>query len=308
MENTFTWTGRDDGNTAEFRRWHNHIQVDTPPALDDDHIAIVGFASDEGVRRNLGRTGAAAGPDALRTALSSLAIVDDRPRYDVGTIYCHDQDLESAQEALSLQVHTSLSDNAATTIVLGGGHETSFASHRGLRRSFPNERIAIINLDAHFDLRDAQQPTSGTPFKQIATLWPDDFNYHVFGISVPNNTKALFDEAQRLGVTFFTDTQLADIPLGKAAEMVHDIAATVDVLHLSIDLDVLPAAVAPGVSAPAAYGVAYPVIHAMCVAAAASGKLKLVDVVELNPTFDEDRRTANAAARLIHDITAHLLL
>ena len=45
----------------------------------------------------------------------------------------------------------------------------------------------------------------------------------------------------------------------------------------------------------------------MAVAIARTGKLALVDVVELNPTFDIDNRTAKAAARLIDDIvTAHL--
>ena len=51
----------------------------------------------------------------------------------------------------------------------------------------------------------------------------------------------------------------------------------------------------------------YERIRAMAVAIAQTGKLALVDVVELNPTFDIDNRTAKAAARLIDDIvTAHL--
>ena len=62
-----------------------------------------------------------------------------------------------------------------------------------------------------------------------------------------------------------------------------------------------------GVSAPASLGVSYERIRAMAVAIARTGKLALVDVVELNPTFDIDNRTAKAAARLIDDIvTAHL--
>ena len=44
----------------------------------------------------------------------------------------------------------------------------------------------------------------------------------------------------------------------------------------------------------------------MCMAAARTGKLRLVDVVELNPTYDVDGRTAKVAARLIHDITTAL--
>jgi formiminoglutamase len=78
-------------------------------------------------------------------------------------------------------------------------------------------------------------------------------------------------------------------------------AAELDVLYLTIDLDVLPAAVAPGVSAPAAYGVPLPLIAAAVRAAAGSGKLALLDVVELNPHLDVDGRTARSAARLIDE-------
>ena len=75
-------------------------------------------------------------------------------------------------------------------------------------------------------------------------------------------------------------------------------------IHISIDLDVLPASVAPGVSAPAALGVEALKIHAMVLALAQTGKLRLVDVVELNPKYDVDARTAKLAARMIHDIIA----
>ena len=73
-------------------------------------------------------------------------------------------------------------------------------------------------------------------------------------------------------------------------------------IHLSIDLDVLPASTAPGVSAPAALGVPLTTIRAIAVEIAKSGRLALVDIVELNPKFDVDSRTAKTAARLINDL------
>ena len=63
----------------------------------------------------------------------------------------------------------------------------------------------------------------------------------------------------------------------------------------------LPAAVAPGVSAPAGFGVDYAALRAMVAAVASTGRVALLDVVELNPDFDVDNRTAKAAARLIDD-------
>ena len=73
-------------------------------------------------------------------------------------------------------------------------------------------------------------------------------------------------------------------------------------IHLSIDLDVLPASQAPGVSAPATLGVDFSLIRQICLDIAATGRLKLVDIVELNPKFDRDNATARLAARLVNDI------
>ncbi|KQB84985.1 formimidoylglutamase [Corynebacterium oculi] len=297
------WLGRNDGPGPEHARWHGVVQP-LPEAEATPGVALLGFCSDEGVRRNGGRQGAATAPEALRAALGSLAVHDERPRYDVGDVVTAGTDLESAQERVS-DVVASLSKAGHTVIALGGGHETAWATHRGLRRTHPNS-VQIVNLDAHFDLRRAEHATSGTPFLQIAEH-VEDFRYTVLGISTPNNTRVLFDTARDLGVEAHTDDDLAALGPERAAEIVTRAAEKADHLHLSIDLDGLPAAVAPGVSAPAAVGVSLATYRAMARAAAASGKLRLVDVVELNPRFDVDARTARVAARLIDDIVAALV-
>lgn len=290
------WSGRDDGPGPEHARWHSSIAIGTAPK---GGAALIGFASDEGVERNGGRQGAAKGPEELRKALGSLALHDDFPRTDTGTITTQGDDLEGAQRELSDRVR-ELAAAGNLVVVLGGGHETSFATHRGVREAVGP--MGIINFDAHFDLRRADRPTSGTPFRQIADLDESTFTYSVLGISKPNNTRVLFDEARALGVTTVLDTELADASPAEAAEIALKCIPDEGPIHLSIDLDVLPASVAPGVSAPAALGVRYELIRAMAEAVAATGRVALVDVVELNPEFDIDARTAKAAARLIDDI------
>jgi formiminoglutamase len=123
-----------------------------------------------------------------------------------------------------------------------------------------------------------------------------ELRYAVVGISEPNNTRALFRTADELGVDYLLDEECS----AEATDnFVAAFLATVDALYLTIDLDVLPASVAPGVSAPAAFGVPLVVISAVCRQVAASGKLLHLDVAELNPEFDIDGRTAKVAARLI---------
>lgn len=297
------WSGRDDGPGPEHARWHSVVDTASEPT--EGAVHLLGFASDEGVERNGGRQGAADGPEALRAALGSLAVHERRLLIDVGTVTTQEDNLGSAQRELSDRVRDLVAAQGpeGITVVLGGGHETSFATHRGAYEALGS--MQIINFDAHFDLRSASRPTSGTPFRQIAELvGREAFDYSVFGISRPNNTKVLFDTAEELGVATVLDTDLAAMLPAEAAARAVDAVAGDLPIHLSIDLDVLPAAVAPGVSAPAGFGVEFALVRAMVEAVAATGRVALVDVVELNPEYDVDARTAKAAARLIDDIVS----
>lgn len=309
MNSTPAWEGRSDGPGDEHRRiWSSIIgpcsadaeRRDASPAEAD--AAILGFASDEGVARNKGRVGAAEGPQALRGALGSLALQDPLTIHDSGDVVVEGEDLEAGQAEVGRQL-AELRRSCGLTGLLGGGHESAWASYLGLAEEFRGRRLGILNLDAHFDLRQADRPTSGTPFLQIAedrAAHGDPFDYTVIGISEANNTRALFDRARELGARWRTDAQSQSVEDVRAA--VESFAAEVDDLYLTIDLDVLPAAVAPGVSAPAGFGVPTAAILAACTAAAVSGKLRHVDVVELNPSLDVDGRTARTAARLLHEV------
>ncbi|MGW1157050.1 formimidoylglutamase [Streptomyces sp. NPDC002519] len=301
------WTGRDDGPGAENLRWHKAVHLD-PATAEPADVAFVGFGSDEGVRRNKGRQGAANGPDALRRALASMALPKPLRAYDAGDIEVAgdgEDGLEAGQQRLGRAV-AALVDRGHPVMVLGGGHEVAYGSYSGLEQTRAlreGGRLGVLNLDAHFDLRDDVRPSSGTPFLQMAQSEERhgrEFNYWVLGVSQPSNTERLFRTADTLGVRYLPDTECGLLDLARTERFVDEFLASCDVVHLSIDLDVLPAAVAPGVSAPAAYGVPMEVIERVCHRVAASGKLAVCDIAELNPDFDVDQRTARAGARLIH--------
>ena len=162
--------------------------------------------------------------------------------------------------------------------------------------------IGIINFDAHFDLRCDPRPSSGTPFEQIAetctdNIWP--FHYLCLGISEFANTALLFDTARARNVHWLSDEQMAPSRLDLAMNAVSEFIRDKDYLYLSFCLDVLPAHIAPGVSAPAARGVELAVIEPLLDAVLQSGKVVLADIAEMNPRFDIDSRTARIAARLV---------
>ncbi|WP_234426876.1 formimidoylglutamase [Streptomyces niger] len=302
------WTGRDDGPGVEHLRWHHAV---TPyPAADpagDWDAAFVGFRSDEGVRRNKGRPGAADGPAALRRALAPMALQTPLRALDAGDVEVGDGDLAAGQRRLGRAV-TALLDRGRPVTVLGGGHEVAYGSYLGIadsRALRDGARLGVLNLDAHFDLRDDVRPSSGTPFLQMAqdeATAGREPNYWVLGVSAPSNTERLYRTADRLGVRYLPDTGCGLLHMHRVDAFVDDFLASCDLVHLSIDLDVLPAAVAPGVSAPAAYGVSLEVVEHVCAKIAAAGRPVVCDVAELNPDLDIDHRTARTGARLVHRV------
>ncbi len=309
------WQGRIDVHEGpRALRWHQCVTMLPPQA--PPGIALLGFPCDLGVRRNHGRAGAAAGPAALRRALANLAWHGARPVYDaddvgdVGDVGANTPDpgektLETMQAGYAQRI-TALLDAGHVPIGLGGGHEIAWAAWQGLAAHAAREphppRIGILNVDAHFDLRAAPAGNSGTPFRQIAEDcgargW--SFRYCVLGIAEAANTAALFDRARALGVAFRLDEEMGARDLDATEAAVRDFLAGIDWLYLTLCLDALPSACAPGVSAPATIGVEPAVVEAVIRIAVASGKLRLADVAELNPSLDRDGRTARLAARLV---------
>ena len=302
------WTGRIDPEPDSLR-WH---QVIRPlDAAEAPGVALLGFACDEGVRRNQGRPGAAAAPAAIRKALASLAWHRDGPAFDAGDVVCADGALEAAQARLATQV-AGLLAAGHLPVVLGGGHEVAFGSWQGLAdhltaRGERPPRIGIVNFDAHFDLRDpAHVHSSGTPFAQIAEAcaargWP--FRYACLGVSRASNTRALFRRAAALDVLVREDHEITPASVADVGTTLDAFVAGCEHVHLSIDLDVLPAWEAPGVSAPAARGLPLALVEPLVERVRDSGKVRLAELAEVNPEFDIDSRTARAAARLVHVLT-----
>lgn len=296
------WQGRDDSAEASnAKRIFQTLRQQAQFVPASSGIALIGFACDEGVKRNHGRPGAGQAPDVLRKALANMASHQGHERLvDMGTVHVEGDDLEAAQQALSDAV-TSCQQSGMRTLVFGGGHETAWAHGRGILDAFPNERVAVINLDAHLDLRKADRGTSGTPFRQLAHYCSEsarEFHYACFGVSRAANTQALWDEAERLNVTLVDDLHFRRDALASLEKVL----ALADRIYLTIDLDVLPAGEMPAVSAPAALGVPALDLLAIIERICRSGKLQAADLVEFNPHYDRDGQGAKLAARLAWQI------
>ncbi len=303
----YHWSGR---KSDQLDYWHQAVQTISNLNLvqtTEKKVGILGYAGEEGVIRNQGRLGTLEGPAAIRKMLGSVAyhLPENLPLLDYGDIFTINQDLEGSHEAIS-QITLDLLKSHHFPVLLGGGHDLAYAHGRGVQQyiSEKGEKLGIINLDAHFDLRPLAdgKAHSGSPFLQLAQAFPNNFHYLALGIQRAANPKSLFHTAEKLNARYLV---MEDFRLNNweyIEEQIIWFLDSVNKVYLSIDLDGFSSAFAPGVSAPSPMGFNPQIAFKVFELIAKSKKLISLDVVELNPKFDQDNATARLAARAIEYI------
>jgi formiminoglutamase len=298
------WEGRLDGEELLYHRMFQRVREENNyDAISTKDFVLHGFAVDEGVRRNKGRQGAKDAPDIIRKNMSNFPVIlPDFSLLDFGNITCDDGDLENTQHTLAKKVSKVLL-KGGKSMVLGGGHEVTYAHYLGLKTAFPEQKIGIINIDAHFDNRQPENgvgATSGTGFWQIAQ--EGEINSLHIGIQRNSNTLKLFDTAHQYGMKYILADELFFENLPSIYQRIDELLESVDYAYLTICMDVFNASIAPGVSASAYNGIfADATFMHFYRHMLKNEKLLALDVAEVNPSYDIQDRTARLAATLMNE-------
>ena len=298
------WQGRFDGDDPLSHRIFQRVFLENNYSnISPNDFVLHGFAVDEGVKRNKGRVGAKDAPDIIRKNTTNFPVVN--PEFvlkDFGNITCEDGNLEKSQNELAEKV-TEVLKRGGKSFVLGGGHEVTFAHYSGIRKAFPQSKIGIINIDAHFDNREPEVgigASSGTGFWQIAQ--EGEINSLHVGIQRNANTLKLFDTAHQYGMKYILAEELFFENLPAVYQKIDEVTASCEVLYLTICMDVFNASIAPGVSAAAYNGIfADSAFMHYFKHILKSEKLLAFDIAEVNPVFDLNERTARLAASLANE-------
>lgn len=275
------------------------------------NICLLGYCSDEGIKRNMGREGAKNGPEDIRREFANLPVSfdDNVVIYDAGNVYCVRGNMEEAQQQLSIAIELVLT-HGMFPIVLGGGHELALGHYNGIRAFCDKKeyktKLGIINFDAHFDLRPhAERGSSGTMFSQIAEncqLTETEFNYLCLGIQVSANTKSLFKKADALGASYVLAKDFIEPNFHNIVNKINDFINLNDTIYLTLCSDVINAAFAPGVSSMQPFGLNPETVLNFIKLILKSNKVISFDVAEVSPRFDHDKRTAKLVAIILYAI------
>lgn len=250
----------------------------------DTAIALLGMPDDTGVGLNNGRLGAAEGPAAIRAALASYGAAEAAgirwPNvYDAGDIR-PGSSLEETHERVS-DAAAELSRKGMVVLGLGGGHDLTFPLVRGVSRV--HGPMHGVYFDAHLDVR--AERGSGMPFRALVENGiASRLTAHGLDPFANSSEHTSWFRGHRghLG----DDVSPAD-PWAEAPTFV------------SLDMDVLDQAHAPGVSARNPCGWSPEQAARWVFAAGKNRTTRCFDIMELSPPHDESGRTARLAAHLL---------
>ncbi len=268
-------------------------------------IALLGLPDDLGVRLNGGRPGAAEGPRAFRAALAAFGTTwdldGDGPLdaavVDAGDVEPAPGDDESALLATHARAQAAaraLHDAGYVTAAIGGGHDlalpciAAYAAHVG-------HAVGGVNFDAHLDVRE--RVGSGMPFRRlIAGGHLDGYAFVELGLGRFANDRGDVEWARAQGATLVSARAVLTSNVELAPLLA--LALRSGAGFVSIDLDGIDSAFAPGVSAPCPMGLGVAHAAGLADAAGADARVGHFNLMELCPPQDRDGRTARVAALL----------
>ena len=280
------------------------------PRLDEvgrADIAIVGVPFDAGVSY---RPGARFGPAHIREA--SRLLRPYNPAQDIepfarlqvadaGDIAANPFDIVEAVAAIE-QAADGLTADGARLVTLGGDHTIALPLLRSVaRRHGP---VAVVHFDAHLDTWDTYfgaPVTHGTPFRRASEegLVDQTASLHV-GTRGPLYSRQDLRDDERLGFAVITSDDFQDDGVRATLERVRQRVGDRPV-YLSIDIDVLDPAHAPGTGTPEAAGLTSRELLAVLRSFAGS-RIVGADVVEVSPAYDHAQITGIAASHVVYEI------
>ena len=202
--------------------------------------------------------------------------------------------------------------SGALPIVMGGDHWSTYATVRGLTKHVG--KMGLIVFDAHTDVRDKHygQISSGTPVYRIVENIP---NYPVkpenvveIGINGWHNSKVFFRYIEEKGISVFTMRDVLEKGIHYIVDKAIGIASkNTNGIFLSIDIDSVEAAFAPGTGSPNPGGLTSREILEAVFQLGRCGSIKGFDLVEVFPESDVNDITSILGASIIQNFIAGVI-
>lgn len=251
------------------------------------------------------RAGCRLGPDAVLEAFNRLSgyCVDYRTDFS-SAVFVDRGDVEvfNSIEATHQAIEQAVTEIGAgqLPIVIGGDHSITEPVIRGLNRRLGGT-VSLVVFDAHLDSRET------IPGKMHSGNWMFRLRGEnqlaksaQLGISAPIYGPAHIADAESKGTVVFTISEMRRLGVPATIERVLEhVGGNAVPMHVSIDIDCLDSAFAPGTSVPAPIGFRPDELTDALFQLGSEANVVGLDVVEVSPPLDPSGRTAELAALLL---------
>ncbi|MGZ9697908.1 agmatinase [Bacillus safensis] len=274
------------------------VFIGSHPTWEDAKVILYGMPMDWTVSY---RPGSRFGPNRIREVsigLEEYSPYLDRELHEVPFFDAGDIPLPfgNAQKSLDLieEYVDSILEKGKFPLGMGGEHLVSWPVFRAMYKKYPD--LAIIQMDAHTDLREEYEgePLShSTPIRKVAGLIGAE---NVFSFGIRSGMKEEFEWAKEAGMHISKFEVLE--PLKQVLPKLKGRP-----VYVTIDIDVLDPAHAPGTGTVDAGGITSKELLASIHAIAGSDvQVVGADLVEVAPVYDHSDQTANTASKLLREM------
>jgi len=275
--------------------------------VSDVDVAIVGVPFDTGVSY---RPGARFGPNHVRESsrllrpynpAANVSPFATQQVVDAGDIAANPFDIEEAISSIH-KSYDQLSERAKKIVTIGGDHTITLPILRSLKAK--HGPISVVHFDAHLDTWDSYfgaDYTHGTTFRRASEegLLDPEGCMHI-GIRGPLYAAKDLTDDKALGFQIFSSVEFQDLGVNAAIEKMKARVGNRPV-YISIDIDVLDPAHAPGTGTPEAGGLTSRELLSVLRATAGMNVIG-ADIVEVAPAYDHAQITGIAASHVMYEL------
>ncbi len=290
---------KNDAQDPRLGEWP--ILANTAAQSEAFHFQVLGFPDDEGISLNGGRPGASEAPNRIRKYFYKMtpeaSNLQKFSLEDLGNMSL-DGTLADRHERGRNIIH-KISQNKQHWISLGGGHDYGYCDTTGFLQTFKEQKPLVVNFDAHLDVRSTDKGlNSGTPFFRFINEYGAHCTFVEIGLQPQCNSPYHARWLQERGGKILWRDQITKEGVEEALLQV--VPLTIHPAFISVDIDSLSSAIAPGCSQSWGSGLEWTEFTRAFDFLIESFDVRGLGIYEVSPPLDIDDQTSKIAAVIMH--------
>ncbi|MEL9997764.1 MAG: agmatinase [Sulfolobales archaeon] len=233
-------------------------------------------------------------------SLRSLINIEEIPIADVGDVVIPHGDVTRSLSIIEGVVSELISDGLRV-VFIGGEHTISLGVVKGLIKALTTSNVCYLCFDSHSDFRYEYLGSKYSHACVTRRIYEILGNRRITLVGIRAISHEEYRDLKNSNIRYFTSNQVKTLGVREISRNISKALEDCSKIHLSIDLDVLDPAYAPGVTTPEPEGIT-PTELLDILQLIIDDRFTSLDVVELTPSYDQSMITSIVAAKIINEV------